>query len=165
MIWGAVNYLPDSNVPVVAEISITHRNKHEIAREFARHGACSFGGMTKEELQERSLSFAIAVRPFAQRVIAVPDLNKTGQQLIDCSASVAANYRAACRARSRAEFVSKLGTVVEECDESVYWLEYLARTGMMFTGHADLLAEAQELRAIFAASYGTARANHRKRQK
>lgn len=79
--------------------------------------------------------------------------------------SVAANYRAACRARSRAEFISKLGTVVEECDESVYWLEYLARTGMMFTGHADLLAEAQELRAIFAASYRTARANHKKRQK
>lgn len=121
--------------------------------------------MTKEQLQERSLSFAVAVRPFAQQVIAVPDLKKTGQQLIDCSASVAANYRAACRARSRAEFISKLGTVVEECDEAVYWLEYLARTGITFTGHEDLLAEAQALRAIFAASYGTARANYKRNRR
>jgi len=82
--------------------------------------------MTKEELQERSLKFAIDVRPFGQRVMAAPALKRAGEQLIDCSASIAANYRAACRARSRAEFVSKLGTVVEESDESVYWLEYVA---------------------------------------
>ncbi len=121
--------------------------------------------MDKEELQERSLSFAVAVRPFGQRVASVPDLKKTAQQLIDCSASVAANYRAACRARSRAEFISKLGTVVEEADEAVYWLEYLARTGMAFAGHPGLLDEARQLRAIFAASLGTARANHAKRQR
>ena len=121
--------------------------------------------MNKEELQERSLSFAVAVRPFGQRVASVPDLKKTAQQLIDCSASVAANYRAACRARSRAEFISKLGTVVEEADEAVYWLEYLARTGMAFAGHPELLDEARQLRAIFAASLGTARANHAKRQR
>lgn len=121
--------------------------------------------MTKEELQERSLKFAIDVRAFGLRVIASPPFKRTGEQLIDCSASMAANYRAACRARSRAEFISKLGTVVEESDESVYWLEYIARTGMMFNGLGDLLDEAQQLRAIFAASYGTARANHKKRQK
>lgn len=121
--------------------------------------------MTKEELQERSLGFAAAVRPFGQQVMAAPTLRRTGQQLIDCSASMAANYRAACRARSRAEFVSKLGTVVEESDEAVYWLEYIARTGMMFNGLGDLLQEAHELRAIFAASYGTARANYKRREK
>ena len=118
--------------------------------------------MDKEELQQRSLNFAVAVRPFARSVMAVPDLRKTGQQLIDCAAAAAANYRAACRARSRAEFISKLGTVVEEADEAVYWLEYLARTGMIFAGHADLLGEAKELRAIFAASVATARSNYRK---
>ena len=94
--------------------------------------------------------------------MATPTLRRTGEQLMACSASMGANYRAACRARSRAEFVSKLGTVVEESDEAVYWLEYIARTGMMFNGLGDLLDEAQELRAIFAASYGTARSNYRK---
>jgi len=116
--------------------------------------------MTHEELQERSLKFATDIRPFGLRVIAAPMLKRTGEQLIDCSASMAANYRAACRARSRAEFISKLGTVVEESDETVYWLEYIARTGMMFSGLGDLLDEAQQLRAIFAASYGTSRANY-----
>ena len=72
----------------------------------------------------------------------------------------------ACRARSRAEFVSKLGLVVEEIDEAVYWLELITRSGL--TGPADLeglLDEAQQLRAIFAASYGTARKNHQLAQK
>ena len=118
------------------------------------------GVMTKEELQERSLTFAVNVRPLGKQIMAVADLRKTGQQLIDSSASMASNYRAACRARSRAEFIAKLGTVNEECDETVYWLEYVVKTGMMFKGLGDLLDEAQQLRAIFAASYGTARANY-----
>jgi four helix bundle protein len=98
-------------------------------------------------------------------MMAIADLRRTGQQLIDCSASMASNYRAACRARSRAEFIAKLGTVNEESDETVYWLEYVARTGMIFKGLADLLDEAQQLRAIFAASYGTARANYQRPNK
>jgi four helix bundle protein len=118
--------------------------------------------MTKEELQERSLTFAINVRPLGQQVKRVADLENTGQQLIDSAASMASNYRAACRARSRAEFIAKLGTVNEEADEAVYWLEYLARTGLIFKGLGDLLDEARQLRAIFAASYGTARANHQR---
>ena len=118
--------------------------------------------MTKEELQERSLTFAVNVRPLAKQMMALADLRRTGQQLIDCSASMASNYRAACRARSRAEFIAKLGTVNEESDETVYWLEYTARTGLIFKGLGDLLDEAQQLRAIFAASYGTARANHQR---
>lgn len=118
--------------------------------------------MTKEELQERSLTFAVNVRPLGKQMMAVADLRRTGQQLIDCSASMASNYRAACRARSRAEFIAKLGTVNEECDETVYWLEYVARTGLIFKGLGDLMDEAQQLRAIFAASYGTARANYQR---
>src|SRR5688572_23410241 len=121
--------------------------------------------MDKEELQERSLAFAIAVRPFGQQVRGVADLTNIGQQLIDSSASMAANYRAACRGRSRAEFISKLGTVVEESDETVYWLEYLARTGLKFAGHSELLDEATQLRAIFAASLGTARFNQAKKRR
>ena len=120
--------------------------------------------MDKEELQERSLKFAAAIRPISQRVRAIPGGRKTADQLLDCSASIAANYRAACRGRSTAEFIAKLGTVVEESDETVFWLEYIVRSGFLcqddVAGHLD---EARQLRAIFAASYGTARANYRRR--
>ncbi|MDP2391153.1 MAG: four helix bundle protein, partial [Acidobacteriota bacterium] len=83
-----------------------------------------------------------------------------------CATSVGANYRAACRARSRAEFVAKLGLVVEEIDEAVYWLELLTRGGLAVPATLEgLLDEAQQLRAIFAASYGTARKNYQLAQK
>ncbi len=71
---------------------------------------------------------------------------------------MAANYRAVGRARSRAEFVAKMGTVVEEADETVFWLELLVETGIVEkTALEDLLREANELLAIFAASQRTAR--------
>ena len=76
-----------------------------------------------------------------------------GYQLLRSGTSVAANYRAACRARSRADFVSKMGVVVEEADESVFWLEMLADTNVLPTSRlAALVREANELLAIFAAS-------------
>jgi four helix bundle protein len=85
--------------------------------------------------------------------------------LTDCATSVGANYRAACRARSRAEFIAKLGLVVEECDEAVYWIEFVERAGMLSAAElAACLDESRQLRAIFAASYGTARANHSARR-
>ena len=88
------------------------------------------------------------------------------EQLSRCATSVGANYRAACRARSRAEFISKLGIVVEEIDEAVYWLELATRSGLTSPANSqDLLDEAQQLRAIFAASYGTARKNRQLAQK
>ncbi len=55
-----------------------------------------------------------------------------GKQLLRSGTSVGANYRAACRARSKAEFISKMGTVVEEADETVFWLELLVETGQAF---------------------------------
>ena len=71
---------------------------------------------------------------------------------------MAANYRAAGRARSRAEFIAKIGTVVEEIDETVFWIEMLSDTGILpAAATKDLLAEANELLAIFAASQRTAR--------
>jgi four helix bundle protein len=100
--------------------------------------------MTKEELQERSLQFAADIRLISDRVRAIPGGRNTADQLLNCSTSMAANYRAACRGRSRAEFIAKLGTVVEESDET--------------------LDEAKQLRAIFAASYGTARSNYGERE-
>jgi four helix bundle protein len=71
---------------------------------------------------------------------------------------VGANYRAAGRSRSRAEFISKIGIVVEEADETVFWLECLVESGIVKEALLkDLLIEANELVAIFAASHRTAR--------
>jgi four helix bundle protein len=121
-----------------------------------------FRGMDKHELQDRSLKFAVAIHQLAAHVRQMSAGRNAADQLSDCAASAAANYRAACRARSRAEFIAKLGTVVEEADEVVYWLEYIAETGLR--PHSELSAlldESRQLRAIFAASYGTARHNHK----
>ncbi len=83
-----------------------------------------------------------------------------GKQLIRCGTAVAANYRAAGRARSRAEWVAKIGIVVEEADETVFWLEMLSECEIVPLSKTEpLLAEAQELTAIFTASRRTARSN------
>jgi len=81
-----------------------------------------------------------------------------GKQLFRSGTSVGANYRAACRGRSKADFIAKLGVVLEEVDESLYWLEILAETGVVKTDLlAPLMNEANELVAIFVASLNTAR--------
>jgi len=81
-----------------------------------------------------------------------------GKQLLRCGTSVAANYRAACRARSKAEFIAKIGVVLEEADEGVFWIELLGDTGTVKAARLnDLLREAKELTAIFTASQVTAR--------
>src|SRR5262249_27845106 len=80
-----------------------------------------------------------------------------GNQLVRCGTSVGANYRAACRSRSRAEFAAKLGIVAEEADETVYWLELLRDAKLIPEGKlSGLLKEANELTAIFTAG-GAAR--------
>lgn len=82
------------------------------------------------------------------------------KQLFRSGTSVGANYRAACRGRSKADFVSKLGIVLEEADEALYWLEIITETQMMSREiAAPLLKEANELVAIFVASLNTARKN------
>jgi four helix bundle protein len=81
-----------------------------------------------------------------------------GRQLLRSGTSVGANYRAACRARSRAEFVAKLGVVVEEADESAFWLELLVESGTFKKEKVEsLLTEAHELTALFNASRSTMR--------
>jgi four helix bundle protein len=83
-----------------------------------------------------------------------------GGQLVRCGTSVGANYRAACRSRSKAEFIARIGTVEEEADESAFWLE-LAAEGKLMRAKllADLHQEAEELTAIMAASRIPASAN------
>ena len=80
-----------------------------------------------------------------------------GNQWLRCSTSVGANYRAACRAKSKADFISKLGIVEEETDESCYWLELIIEGEILPEGQvAPLLAEANEITAIIVASRKTA---------
>ena len=86
-------------------------------------------------------------------------------QLIRASASVGANYRAACRAKSKRDFIAKLGTVIEESDESMFWLEYVEATGLLMNAATKKLrGEANQLVAIFTASQKTARANYASEQ-
>ena len=81
---------------------------------------------------------------------------------LKASTSIAFNYRAACRARSHAEFTAKMGTVAEESDETLGWLEFIDDARLMASPvPTSLVQEARELVAIFSATYGTARANQR----
>jgi len=102
------------------------------------------------ELQQRTKSFALRVLKLIEHLPNTVGGKVLANQLARSGTSVGANYRAECRARSRAEFASKLGIVAEEADESLYWLE-LIRDGN-FIGQrriAFLLSEADELTAIF----------------
>ena len=84
-----------------------------------------------------------------------------GRQLLRSGTSVGANYRAACRSRSKAEFIAKIGTVVEEADESAFWMELIVEDGLLKQELVlPLHAEAEELTAIFTASGRTAKTNN-----
>jgi len=81
-----------------------------------------------------------------------------GKQVLRSGTSIGANYRAACRARSRAEFVAKLGVVLEEADETAFWLDLLRDTGIFPDRRLQgLIREANELVSIFVASMRTAK--------
>jgi four helix bundle protein len=114
--------------------------------------------MTEKEMLRRTKEFAIRI---VKLVNALPNTipgRAIGCQLIRSGTSVAANYRAACRGRSKAEFIAQVGTVEEEADESAFWLELIIDTELMKENLVvDLLREAGELTAIMASSKITAR--------
>ncbi len=111
-----------------------------------------------EELKQRSKQFALRVVKLYQGLPKADEARIIGKQALRSGTSVAANYRAVCRARSKPEFVAKIGIVVEEIDETVFWLELLMDSGIVQKERLEkLLAEANELLAIFAASQHTAR--------
>jgi four helix bundle protein len=112
-----------------------------------------------DDLKGRVQQFALRIIHLCERLPHRPAARVIGNQLLRCGTSVGANYRAARRARSDADFTSKLGIVLEEADESVYWLELLATSGIVPRDKfAPLLDEAEQLVAIFAASRITAQA-------
>ena len=116
--------------------------------------------MNSEELKERTKQFALRVM---RLVDALPKSTKgraIANQVVRSGTGVAANDRAACRARSRAEFVSRIGVVEEEADETALWLELIIADKILPTKQVvSLEMEANELVAIMAASYISARNN------
>lgn len=111
-----------------------------------------------EQLRDRTKNFALRIIRLFRSLPYKPDAQVLGKQRLRCGTSVAANYRAVCRARSKAEFIAKVGVVVEEADEAVLWLELLTESGTVRENEsAELLKEARELTAIFTASQRTAR--------
>jgi four helix bundle protein len=108
--------------------------------------------MNKQELQSRTKAFALRILKLVDALPRTAAGRAISNQLVRSATSVGANYRAACRARSRAEFAAKLGTVLEEADESLYWLEMVRDGGLMSESQLSLLLrEANELTAIAAA--------------
>lgn len=106
--------------------------------------------MDKEELKKRTKLFALRVMKLVRRLPKDVAGKVMANQIMRSATSVGANYRSACRARSKAEFLSKLGVVLEETDETAYWLELIMEDGMLpHTRIEPLHAEADELCAIF----------------
>jgi four helix bundle protein len=111
-----------------------------------------------QELRTRTKKFALRIIRLYRSLPYRSDAQVIGKQILRSGTSVGANYRAAGRARSRAEFASKLGIVVEEVDETVYWLELLTESGIVPAEKlSGLDAEARELTAIFTRAQQTAR--------
>jgi len=114
----------------------------------------------KEELKKRTKDFAIAVIAMTEEL---PRKNSTfaiTNQIIRSSTSIGANYRSALRGRSKAEFIAKLGIVVEESDETLYWLEIIQESNLSNSDRIkDLWKEGNELTAIFVSMLKTAKLN------
>jgi four helix bundle protein len=115
-----------------------------------------------EQLKKRSMKFALDVCRLIKSVARDEPGWTVRRQLAKSSTSMAFNYRAACRARSHAEFISKIGTVAEESDETLGWLEFVDEAQLTASPvPRALVQEARELVAVFSAAYGTARGNRR----
>ncbi len=116
--------------------------------------------MTPDELKKRTQKFALDVMSVTEYL----PQNRIGdiltRQIVRSATSVGANYRAACKARSKADFISKIGIVEEEVDETKYWLEIIRAKRMLDDNQCiPLIREAEELTAIFAASAIRAKQN------
>ena len=113
--------------------------------------------MTERELLERTKQFALRIFKIVGALPQTIQGRAVAGQLIRSGTSVAANYRAACRARSKPEFVAKLGVVEEEADETAFWLELIIETELLGAAKVKpLLTEASEIVAIMASSKKTA---------
>lgn len=116
--------------------------------------------MSPDELKVRTKQFALRIIKLVGALPKTVEGRAIAGQLVRCGTSVAANYRAACRARSRTEFVAKLGIVLEEADETQLWLELIIDSKLLLAKRVQpLLDEAGELVAIFVTSRKSAASN------
>jgi len=116
--------------------------------------------MKPEELKKRTREFAVRVMRLVDELPEKTSARAVAGQLVRCATSVGANYHIASRARSKAEFIAKIGIVLEECDECLFWLQLVIDAGLMPARRVRaLLQEADELTAIFTATAKTARQN------
>jgi four helix bundle protein len=114
--------------------------------------------MTQNEMKKRTQEFALRVMRLVESLPETRTSQVLGKQLLRSATSVGANYRAACRARSTAEFLSKLGIVEEEADETIYWLELLIDSGQIKRNLVEnLKKEADEILSIVVASIRTSK--------
>jgi len=119
--------------------------------------------MTTDQMKKRTKRFALDVIKFTEELPRNRTCDVLGRQMLRSGTSVGANYRAACRAKSPADFISKMGTVEEEADETGYWLELLVESDHVKAALADtLLNESEELVAICVSSIKTARGSGRR---
>ena len=111
-----------------------------------------------EDLKRRTKQYAIRIVKLVEALPRTTTGRTIGNQLIRSGTSVAANYRAVCRARSRAEFIAKIGVVIEEADESAFWLELVIEVNLIRKDLVvSLLQETNEIVAIMVASSKSAR--------
>src|SRR6266568_1379946 len=116
--------------------------------------------MTPVELKARTKQFALRILKLVAALPRSIEGRSVANQLVRCGTSVAANYRATCRARSKAEFVAKMGVVLEEADETQLWLELIIEAKLIPAKRVQpLLHEASELVAILVASRKSASVN------
>jgi four helix bundle protein len=137
---------------------IAHRGLRIADRKKSARVADSL--MSAEDFRKRTFRFGIRIVRLVQ-ALAKNDAGRViGNQLIRSGTAVGANYRAATRARSRAEFIAKMGIVEEECDESLYWIDMLAELELVTANRlTELRREAGEILSIVVASIRTARGN------
>ncbi len=116
--------------------------------------------MNENDLKKRTKQFGLRAIKLVESLPNGQTARTIGHQLLRSGLSVGANYRAACRGRSKADFVAKAGISLEEADECLYWMVMLQEAGIVPAEKMkDLMKEADELVAIFTASIKTARAN------
>jgi four helix bundle protein len=116
--------------------------------------------MNENEMKKRTKQFGLRVIKLVESLPSGQTARTIGNQLLRSGMSVGANYRAACRGRSKADFIAKAGISLEEADECLYWMEMLQEAGIVPAEKMkDLMKEADELVAIFTASIRTARTN------
>jgi len=114
--------------------------------------------MNPEHMKQRTKEFAKRIMKVCRELPRNEEGRLIRNQLFRSGTSVGANYRAACRGRSKADFISKIGIVLEESDESLYWLEIIAETGIMKQRRlGPLMDEAAQLVSIFVVSLNTAK--------